>query len=729
MQKEIKQINLSFDDFDMFYQSLEDVDLIYTTLYKDIVNMLVKLNFDLFEKQEEAEEIKMFFALFFVFFENGNICVPLNADELHGALDKLLSNPFSSKTSKGIHDIFNTGINFINNAIANSNFQKLIQEEYHSTRVDFNQSCPFVLYKREKKEDFLYPSKYFRAKLDIENRIKSLFANPKVKYGKSNNFKYNNAQDYNSNVIANITKKVFPLNSEQFEAVRRGRSDESLFITGGAGTGKTTAVFYLLKELIESNKDISEDDIYLLAPSGKAADRLTESIIKSLDNINDDKRNDRAFSIIEKLRGNTIHSLLHYSLKDERFEYNRSNKIGNENSIFIIDEASMIDVLVFADLLNAICDESKVYILGDPNQLPSVEAGAVLGSLLDTKNTGANNHTIHLIKCNRFNDESIVSNLAKSIIEEDGYLFKEFMASRERGMWKSLNEFKKFEENDIKNSDKKYPVFCFDLNQDSGKDAKNINFSEILKEYFSYFYFKPIYPNKEGICKVCYDLKNLQSKSKDARKAIRVCLDDLFRIQENARILTSNRSGYTGCENINKFLSAEAKINYKKCFQENDKGGINDIFFPGELVIITKNIRNLDLSNGDNGIVIRIKDKDDNTIDCIVLKKPIKEMPDDDFEDFPKISRFEDYLFYPLSLIPSDSIELAYAITIHKSQGSGYNNILIFLPEDENSPLLNRQILYTAITRTQGNTYIISSVDNFKRAQKNNIRRWTEIEI
>ena len=87
------------------------------------------------------------------------------------------------------------------------------------------------------------------------------------------------------------------------------------------------------------------------------------------------------------------------------------------------------------------------------------------------------------------------------------------------------------------------------------------------------------------------------------------------------------------------------------------------------------------------------------------------------------------YLFYPLHLLPKESIETAYAITIHKSQGSGYKAILVLLPEQEGHPLLNRQIAYTAITRTEGATYIFASYDTLEHARKTVIERDTQIHL
>ena len=93
------------------------------------------------------------------------------------------------------------------------------------------------------------------------------------------------------------------------------------------------------------------------------------------------------------------------------------------------------------------------------------------------------------------------------------------------------------------------------------------------------------------------------------------------------------------------------------------------------------------------------------------------------------IFREGNFIFYPLYLLPKESIESAYAITIHKSQGSGYPAILVFLPSQKGHPLLNRQIAYTAITRTKGSTYIYADYDTLEAARATVIQRDTLIEL
>ena len=129
--------------------------------------------------------------------------------------------------------------------------------------------------------------------------------------------------------------------------------------------------------------------------------------------------------------------------------------------------------------------------------------------------------------------------------------------------------------------------------------------------------------------------------------------------------------------------------------------------FDGQLMILTKNQSYFDLYNGDSGVVVN----------C-------------DTRPMLMIKRKDNFVFYPISLLPSDSIESAFAITIHKSQGSGYPNIMMFLPTRKGHPLLNRQILYTGVTRTKKQSLtIVATEETFNSACETVIRRDTGIEL
>ena len=109
----------------------------------------------------------------------------------------------------------------------------------------------------------------------------------------------------------------------------------------------------------------------------------------------------------------------------------------------------------------------------------------------------------------------------------------------------------------------------------------------------------------------------------------------------------------------------------------------------------------------------------------MVKKSTVLVNKDEKLKD--KIFKIKDFTFYPLRLIAGKEIDLAYAITIHKSQGSDYKNILVILPNVKGHPLLNRQIIYTAITRTKGNTYILSNNDRLIEAKSRLIKRDTNV--
>ncbi len=698
-----EKISLVFDDFDGFYASLQKCDAISTSLYKNVVCMLAKICPSCF--RGNGEKLKMFLTVFFLFVEDGNICIKLDSDELMKRFNAKLDGELNGVSSKAIKEVLDVGVRFFGDEDKRNGLCAV-----SGSVGDFGpekETKPFVLYQRDGKPDFLYAAKYFRAKCDIERCVRKLFGSDRAKKLECD------ASEYNEKIVSPIVKdQSFELNSEQVEAIARAKNGESLFITGGAGTGKTTVVFYILYELINKH-NLSKDDIYLVAPSGKAADRLTESIGDSLKCIKDEKKSESVFKTISELKGSTIHSLLHYSPKINGFEYNRSNKIASKkHSVFVIDEASMVDILLFADLLNAIPRDSHVFVLGDPNQLPSVEAGAVLGNLLDKEGDTSKKHAVHLAESKRFGDESEVGGLAKAVIGESG---KQFDIKDYESKWVSFGEFSA----DFGNKSENYPVFCYDLRTDDGKGV-----GDVLEKYFERFYGS-LYSVDAG----CLTYKASDLKAAEKFEDIKESFGKLFDLQEGARILTANRKGDMGCEGLNRKMA-----NLARKAMKDGKLGFNasDKYFPGCLAIITKNTKSLDLLNGDNGIIVHIANNENENgtgMNYLVLKKKSAASSSSSGFEYGKVSRIGDYMLYPLSMIPSEAIERSYAITIHKSQGSGYDNILIFLPDDENSPLLNRQILYTAITRTKGNTHIVVSRDNFAKAQKNSIGRWTEIEL
>ena len=146
-------------------------------------------------------------------------------------------------------------------------------------------------------------------------------------------------------------------------------------------------------------------------------------------------------------------------------------------------------------------------------------------------------------------------------------------------------------------------------------------------------------------------------------------------------------------------------------------------YYAGEILMIIKNNRSLDLYNGDSGILVSFEN--DKSL-YFMIKKKTKLLSKDGKRD-DEIFKLGDFVFYPIRMISVAEVNLAYAITIHKSQGSDFNNVLITLPTAIGHPLQNRQILYTAITRTKGFTYILSNKESLEYSSKNVLLRDTNI--
>ena len=148
-----------------------------------------------------------------------------------------------------------------------------------------------------------------------------------------------------------------------------------LVVSGGPGTGKTSLLVNMLRAMVKTGTDPSR--IVLAAPTGRAAQRMTESLVASLATIVDPDENDRGLG---RLSGSTLHKLLVYSSRTGGFLYGSRRPIPAD--VIAVDEVSMVDVVMMDRLFQAIDPQrTRVILLGDKDQLPSVEAGSVLADM------------------------------------------------------------------------------------------------------------------------------------------------------------------------------------------------------------------------------------------------------------------------------------------------------------------------------------------------------------
>lgn len=694
---------MDFSKIDSFIDKLKEMRGI-AELDRHLLHLLLEM------KPSVSETTQKFLCLCFSLWDDGNTRVPLDAklfkerwlkkwDALK-ILKKSQEESFDfAELEKSFNEIIESGIA----DLSSNDFSEIIGDKAPLLKAEGVTEVDCMPYHCL----FLYMAKHFKAKGEIQDAMARIF-------GKKN---------LGNPAIEQIgDMSLFP---EQEEAVRRGQN-ENLVITGGPGTGKTTVVLYILWHVLknivkdvktdglnsedisrEEAKKLSEYTIYLAAPSGKAADRMSESLKSGLNRVKEKFKNTAIYAKLKDLEGQTIHRLLKYSRSDNGFSYNAKNQFP-EKSIFVIDEASMIDVNLFASLLQAIPSQAegdlvtRLFILGDPYQLPSVDAGAVLGNILGSA-SGAN-FTAKLTKSVRYTDDSNIGVLAKAI-----------KACAENPKIPAPDKtfvlhpvFSKNETKDGSAETSTDAVYYYSLPQKSkDKSGEKLDKAPTKKEeqeYVSKFLenwigdFKDLPKLVAGI-----DPEALENPSKELKDLCNAVWNKTL----EKRILAAERRGAIGVEQINETIGNLIK-------GQKEKPKSNSRYFEGQLLILTQNQAMYRLYNGDTGIVL-FKD----SVPYIMLKKPNGKTG----------AEQRDFVAYPLSLLPADAVESAFAITIHKSQGSEYDHVTMFLPKEEGHPLLNNQILYTGITRAKKTVTIIATDKTFKAACETVIERDTGIEI
>ncbi len=385
----------------------------------------------------------------------------------------------------------------------------------------------------------------------------------------------------------------------KFEKLQRDAIFEAfdsgiLILTGGPGTGKTTTLNAIIKLFENRNLDIE-----LAAPTGRAAKRMTELTGKE---------------------AKTIHRLLETEWGDaEKRQFAKNEKNPLDCDVIIIDEASMIDTLLFESLLKALRLSTRIILVGDSDQLPSIGAGNVLGDILDSEIFPS----IRLKKIFRQSSKSAIITNAHAIINGEEADFSD------------------------KDSD------CFFLNR-SDKYSVVVTVLQLVSERL---------PKAYGI-------------------------DPLI----NAQILCPSRKLDTGTVNLNNLL--QAQLNPKR--KDEPQLAFKGIYIrKGDKVMQIKN--NYDLQYR----------KDNGEYGNGVFNGDVGFVTDIDIRGGIVKVRYDDRVVTYFSEDIAE-LELAYAVTVHKSQGSEYDYVIIPLFEVP-SKLRYRNLLYTAVTRAKKMLILVGS--------------------
>jgi exodeoxyribonuclease V alpha subunit len=424
-------------------------------------------------------------------------------------------------------------------------------------------------------------------------------------------------------------------------------------ITGGPGTGKTTTVAKLLAILysIEPNCKVA-----LAAPTGKAAMRMAESLKQA--KLPLDQKIKEKFS---SLNPNTIHRLLKYKPDSVTFKHNRLNPLPYD--VVIVDEASMIDTALLSKLLEALHTNSRIILLGDKNQLASVEAGSMFGDLCKSIENG-----------NRLESKtcSFINNL---IPNPEQQITDDFIEAKKHPLSEHITELVRSHR--------------FTSTGGIGKFSKAIllNDEQELK--------KMIVSNEDPT--VLIDTQSDQKLFDSFIDGYRdyILEPDIAQALEKMnklKVLCAVREGEQGLYTLNRKI--EQYLQKQKLLQTDTE------FYENRPVLVTRNYPDLKLFNGDIGIV----------------RKDSKGSIRVWFEDSEKEIR---------SVMPGylTDAETVFAMTIHKSQGSEYPNVLVVLPHNTGNALLTRELLYTAVTRSKSRVLVQAPEAILFETTKGTVRR------
>ena len=460
-------------------------------------------------------------------------------------------------------------------------------------------------------------------------------------------------------------------NAMQQLAIEKSSQHALSIIIGGPGTGKTFTVAKLVTTLQKEHEHKRKQDpnlpplsITLTAPTGKAAQRMQESLRISLQKSLQDEE-------ITLDNAKTLHRLLGIG-SDGTPRYHAKNPLPDD--LIIVDEASMLGLELASQLVDAIKPTGRLILLGDANQLAAVDAGSVLSDLCAV--TRLQPYITELTESKRFDSNSVVGQFALAIQQN-------LPAPKKIKLIQQL--LQPIDLQAIKPSQSENPP---DL---AGKTQQTANipfypidassslpavFNQLAKPYHPFF----------ALMQQWYS-KPVNIFEADNRKG-------LFEVFDRYRILCAGHQGQLGTQSINQKMSLAftefSKITRTKAY-----------FYHGLPIIIQNNDYQLGLFNGDIAI-------------CLLYQGQL-------------YACFAEKVI-PIQRLSRESCDYAYAMTIHKSQGSEFHTVAICI-DKAHTRLLSQALIYTAVTRSKSALSIYSAKENFELAVTQKAVRQTGLQL
>ncbi|MBG0751612.1 MULTISPECIES: exodeoxyribonuclease V subunit alpha [Pectobacterium] len=469
--------------------------------------------------------------------------------------------------------------------------------------------------------------------------------------------------------IRSVLDRLFPDTGEEVDwqkvAAAVALTRRIAIISGGPGTGKTTTVAKLLAALIELNTGEALR-IQLAAPTGKAAARLTESLGQALHRLSVEPQQREAFP----QEATTLHRLLGAVTDSQRLRHHQDNPLHLD--VLIVDEASMVDLPMMANVIAALPPHARIIFLGDRDQLASVEAGAVLGDIC------------------RFAEAGYSRARAQQLQRLTGCKLDESGPEGQTTVSDSICLLRR--------------SYRFDPHSGIGQLALAVNGGDdarvraVLNGEFADITCSPLAEAEEYQAMLAQCVEGYRDYLQLI--AAGASPDAVLLAFQRYRQLCALREGPFGVAGLNQRI--EQALHQAGLIQRS-RNPLNR-WYPGRPVMIERNDAALGLFNGDIGIAMTGESGE---------LRVFFPLPNGETKDVT-----------PSRLPPH---ETAYAMTVHKSQGSEFDHTALVLP-NHYLPVLTRELVYTAITRARQRLSLYTDIRILCRAVKTPTQRYSGLE-